>query len=112
MRDAKCVGVLVHVADEAVGQRADGLAILRGAANDLVIDVGDVLYIGHVVAGGAQPALHHVEYHHHARMADVAIVVHRHAADIHAYTAGFDWHERLLFTRERVVDIQRMHETR
>ncbi|MCY1234348.1 hypothetical protein D9M72_469290 [compost metagenome] len=105
-------GVFVHVLDEARGQRADGLAILGGAADDLVVDIRDVLHICHLVAGGTQPAMHHVEHHHHARVANVAVVVHRHAADIHADLAGFDGHEWLLLTRERVVDVQRLHETK
>jgi hypothetical protein len=63
---------------------------LNGAADDLVVDVGDVAHIGHAQAAGLEPALHHIKRHHHARMADVAQVVHRHAADIHAYMAGLD----------------------
>ncbi|MNR12663.1 hypothetical protein D3C85_1290310 [compost metagenome] len=103
-------GILVHVLDEARGELADGLAILGRAADDLVVDVRDVLHVRHVIASGAQPAVHHVEHHHHARVADVTIVVHGHAAHIHADLARFDWHERLLFTRERVVDVQLLHE--
>ncbi|MNT43025.1 hypothetical protein D3C72_1794760 [compost metagenome] len=102
----------MHVLDEARGQLADGLAVLGRAADDLVVDVGDVLHIRHLVAGGTQPAVHHVEHHHHASVANVTIVVHRHAAHIHADLAGFDWHEWLFLTRERVVDVQKLHETK
>ena len=38
--------VLVHRRDEALGERTDGLAVLGRAADDLVVDVGDVAHVG------------------------------------------------------------------
>ena len=75
-----------------------------GALDDLVVDVGDVAHIGHVVAARPQPAADHVEHHHHARMAEVAVVVHGHAAHVHAHLAGFDGRENLFVPVQGVVD--------
>jgi hypothetical protein len=109
--DAERLGVLVQRVDHAVGQRADALAVLDGAADDLVVDVGDVAHVGHVEAAHLEPALNHVERDHRAGMAEVAVVVDRHAANVHAHLSGVQWGEFLQFTRQRVVDAQ-THEIR
>ena len=62
---------------------------------DLVVNVGDVAHIADAIAAAFEPALHHVEGHHHARMAYVAKVVNRHAADIHADMARLPGRKRL-----------------
>jgi hypothetical protein len=38
--------VLVHGVDEALGQGGERLAVLGGALDDLVVDVGDVADVG------------------------------------------------------------------
>ena len=98
--------VLVHGADVALGERRHALALLGGAADDLVVDVGDVAHVGDAQAAGAQPALHHVEHHHHARMPEMAVVVHGHAAHVHPHFARVQGHEVLLGARHRVIDTQ------
>ena len=103
---AQRVGILVQGIDHAVGQAADGFAVVHGALDDFVVDVGDVAHVGHAVAAGAQPALHHIKRHHGAGMAQVAQVVHGHAADVHAHMAGFERGKRFQCTRQRVVDTQ------
>ena len=47
--------------------------------------VYDFCHLGHT---RAQVTHHHVEHHHHARMPEMAEVVHRHAADIQPDLAG------------------------
>jgi hypothetical protein len=74
------------------------------AADDLVVDVGDVAHVGHAVAAGAQPAVDDVEGQHHARMAQVAQVVHGDAADVHAHVPGLDGDEGFEAAGQRVVD--------
>src|SRR5690606_25127426 len=64
--------VLVHGGDHALDQRFERLTVVLGAADDLVVDVGNVAHIGDVIASMAQPARHHVERHHYPRMTDVA----------------------------------------
>jgi hypothetical protein len=59
-----------------------------GAADDLVVDVGDVAHVGQGVAAGPQPARDHVEHHHDAGVAEMAEIVDRHAADVHATRPG------------------------
>ena len=104
-QDAQRVGILVHGGDEAVSQLLDRLAVLDGALDDLVVNVGDVADVGHVVTGGLQPAVNHVENHHHAGVAKVAVVIDGHAADVHANLVRFDGGEYLFFAFQRVVDL-------
>ncbi|MCY1209951.1 hypothetical protein D9M72_216200 [compost metagenome] len=101
--------VLMHRRDHALHQRLERFSVLIGATNDLVIDVGDVAHVGKVVATMTQPARHHVEGHHHAGMADVAEVIDRHAADIHAHLVADQRPQRFLGLAEGVVDRQRHH---
>lgn len=109
--DAERIGIFVQRIDHAVGERTDGFAVLDRAANDLVVDIGDVAHVGHGQAAGLEPALHQVEGDHRARMAQMAEVIDRHAAHVHAHPARLQWGELLQFTRKRVVDAQ-THEAR
>ena len=86
----------MHVANEALSQIADFFALFYRPLDDLVINVGDVANIGDLIATGPQPALYSIEHNQHAGMADVAVVVDRHAADIHAHLARLDGLERFL----------------
>ena len=100
------VGVLVQGIDHAIGQAANGFAVFHGALDDLVVNVRDVAHIGDAIAACAQPALHHVKGDHGTSMAQVAQVINRHAADIHADMSGFKRRKRFQCTRQRVVDTQ------
>jgi hypothetical protein len=57
-------------------------------------------------SAGQQPAVDDVERHHHARMADVAQVVDRDAADVHAHMARLDRPKLFQTAGESVVDAQ------
>ena len=96
----------MHFGDHGIGQRADSYAALNCTLDDLVINIGDVAHIGHGVTAGTQPALHHIKGHHHARMADVAQVIHRHAADVHTHLARTQGHKCFALPRQRVVQGQ------
>ena len=102
--NAQRIGVLVQGLDHAGGQSAYGFTVREGALNDLVIDVGDVAHIGHLVASGLKPALHHIECDHRAGVPEVAEVVYGHAADIHAHMSRLQRRKRFQITRQRVVD--------
>ncbi len=104
--DAQGVEVAVHLGDHAVRQLPNGLAVLDRAADDLVLDIGDIAHEGDPVSAALQPALRHVEGHGRTRMTDVAQVVHRDAAHVHAHAARLDGRKILQGTRERVVDAQ------
>ncbi len=104
--DAERRGVLVHRLDEARGQRLDGLVVVLRAPDDLVVDIGDIAHVGDFETRGAQPAPHHVEHHHHPRMAQMAVVVDGHAAHVHAHLAGGERHEIPLVARQRIVDFE------
>ena len=105
--DAERGLVLMHGGNEAAGEAGERLAVLDGTTDDLVVDVGDVAHVGDLVATRAQPALHHVEGHQHPRMADVAVVVDRHAADIQPHPPRFEGLEVFLATGQGVVELER-----
>ena len=102
--DIEGANILVHGRNHLVGQRADGDAALDCPLDDLVVDIGDVAHIGDLVAAELEPALHHIESHHHACMADMAKVVDGHAAHIHADLAGNEGRKIFYCTRQRVVN--------
>jgi len=104
--DPECRGVCVHEVDETGRQFADALFVFLRAPDDLVIDVGNVADVGHLQSARPQPPLNHVEDHQHAGVPEVAEVVDRHSADIHADLARGDRHEVLLFPGQRVVNLQ------
>ena len=102
--NAQRVGVLVQGHDHAVRQGANGLAVFNRTADDLVVDIGDVAHIGDLQATGFEPALHHVKRHHRPGMAQMAEVINRHPADIHADMPRHKWRKILYCTRQRVVN--------
>ena len=106
IQDAEGTAVLVHVPGEALRERAEVLAVLVRAGDDLVVDVGDVAHVRHPVAPAAQIAHDHVERHQHPRVAEVAVVVDGHAAHVHPHVPGLDRTELLLRPGQGVVDPQ------
>ncbi len=104
--DADGGHVLVHRRGHLGGEPADRHAALDRAADDLVVDVGDVAHVGDAKAARLQPAGDDVEGHQEARVADVAVVVDRHAADVHPHVAGLDRTEFLDRPGQGVVDAQ------
>ncbi len=104
LEDVEARLVLVHRGDHALGQRVERLAVFIGAVDDLVVDVGDVAHIGQVVTAETQPAGHQVEGNHAAAVADVAVVVHGHAAHVHAHFVAIERLEDFFGLAECVVD--------
>src|SRR5690606_28931691 len=98
--------VSMHGGDIVFGNLADAAPGFHGPPDDLVVDVGDVAHIVDGQSARAQPALHHVEGHQHARMPQVTVVVHGHAANVHAHLAGPGRLEWFFSTRQRIVDMQ------
>src|SRR5262249_4607365 len=79
-------------------------AVLRGALDDPVVDIGDVAHIRDFVSASTQMAQQHVEHDQHPPVADVDVVVDGHAADVHPDLAGDNRLQLLLLTGERVVN--------
>ena len=79
-------------------------ALLVGALDDLVIDIGKVLGERDLVAARDEPAANHVKADERAGVADVDVVVDRGAAHIHADLTGLDGLELFLFMGSAVVD--------
>ena len=103
---AERAAVLVHVLGKTLREQVEVLAVLVRAGDDLVVDIGDVAYVGHPVAQAAQIAGDHVERHQHPRVAEMAVVVDGHAAHVHPHVSGLDGTELLFRSGQRVVDPQ------
>mmetsp|Transcript_67588 Transcript_67588/g.220000 ORF Transcript_67588/g.220000 Transcript_67588/m.220000 type:complete len:368 (-) Transcript_67588:603-1706(-) len=97
-------GILLHLHFHAPRQGLGALAALRGAADDLVVDVRDIANIVHGVASLPQVAGNDVEEYHDASVAQVAQVVHGHPTDVHVDDAGLQRGQLLLRPRHRIVD--------
>ena len=95
-RQSERCKILVHVADESLGQLADGFAVFGGAPDDLVLDIGDVANVRDIQPDHAHPALRHVHRHEQACVPQVAVVVHGHPAHVQADAAGHDRLQGLL----------------
>ena len=105
-QDPERLAVLVHRGDEPLRHRLEGLAVLVGPRDDLVVDVRDVADVRQPVSAMAKVPRHHVKYEEHPGVAEMAVVVDRHAADVHADPAFGKRAERFLASSERVVDMQ------
>ena len=99
----------VHGVDERVGvERRDlggRLALLAGALDDLVVDVGVVLDERHLVAAEGEVAAHDVEGEKRARVADVDVVVDGRATRVHRDLPLFAGPEFLFAARLRVENL-------
>ncbi len=98
-QDTELGFIFMHEVDKAVGQLINILVVFRSALNDFVVNIGDVTHVVHIVSNGTQPAVHHIEHHHHPRMSEMAIVIYRHAAHIHADLARRHGLKCLFFAR-------------
>src|SRR5690606_27058959 len=111
-QNPQAIVVLVHRTYEAIGERLHALAVLGGARDDLVVDVGDVADEDDLVAAITEIAAHDVERHLRARVPDVAEVVDRIAAHVHAHGAGLERFELLLAAGQRIEDLYGTHRAR
>ena len=97
-----------HDADELVGKLRRDLggraALLVGALDDLVVDIGEVLGKRDLVTARDEPAANHIKADERAGVANVDVVVDRGAAHVHADLAGLDGLELFLFMGSAVVD--------
>ena len=84
-------------------------ALLVGAADHLIIDIGEILHEGHVIAQMRKKAAQRIEDHERARVADMEIIVNRWAAGIDTHMAFPDRHKRLLFAAKRIVNVHGFH---
>src|ERR1700733_15072199 len=83
----------IHFAEEVIDILADEFsgfdAVLKSARDDFIVDIRKVLYAAHFIAVGFQHAAYDIEHHVAAGMTDMAHVVWRDAAHIHAHVVGF-----------------------
>ena len=102
--DAQRVRVLVVLGDEALAQLLDGDALLVGAADHLVVDVGEVLHELDLVALVLQVPAQRVKHDERARVADVEVIVDGRAAGVNANLALLDRDEFLLAAGLCIID--------
>ena len=82
-----------------------GDALLVRALDDLVVDVGEVLHEGDVVASVLEIAAENVEHDDRAGVADVDVVIHRRAAGVHADLALLDGDELFLLHGHGIIEL-------
>ena len=104
LEDIEARLVFMHCRNHALGQRLERLAVFAGTIDDLVFNVRDIAHIGQVITAETQPAGHQIEGNHAATMANVAVVVHGHAAHVHAHIVAVQRLENFFALGERVVD--------
>ena len=104
VKDAKAVHLLDEGVGELLGNRGGRGALLVGAVDDLVIDVGEVLGKGDLIALVHEVTADHVKREERAGVADVDLVVDGGAAHVHADLAVFDGLKLLFFVGLAVVD--------
>src|SRR5438309_7772962 len=98
--------VFVRISYKAFGQSRNGLTSLRSAADDLVVDIGNIAHISQRIAACTQPALYYVERDHHPCMPEMAVVVDRDPAHVHSHPCRIEGNEGFLRAAEAVVDFQ------
>ena len=88
----------------ALGNRQPRLAGGDAAIDDLVIDVGDVVDQAHRIPAHREPARHSIEQHRPHEVPNMAIVVHRRPAQVHADLARLQGDEWRRGASQGVVD--------
>ncbi len=85
----------MHFRDKASGQCIEILTILVGAGDNLVINIGNITNIGHMLfaINRAQMTINNIEHHQHPRVANMAHVIHGHAAHIQTHIFDIDGFE-------------------
>ena len=94
--------------DVVIGKLLPRLARLLCAADDLVVDVREVLHVAHSIALLLQITAHDVPCDKGARVADMRVVVRRHAAAVDARLARLKGLELLFLARQRIVNPQHL----
>ena len=102
---AECAPVPGEGGGGAFGQLGDGDAVGFRLGDDLVLDIGDVPYIGHLRIEMTQETDEDIEHDEGTRIADVNALIDRRAADIDTHMAGFQWLEPFLAACQRVVNL-------
>ena len=105
----QCGGVLEVLLDVLLRDGLDGGVLLVGAADHLVVDVGEVLHEFHIVAQVHKEAAQGVEDDEGARVSDVEEVVNRRAAGVDAHLALVHRHQGLLLAAQRVEYVHGFH---
>ena len=99
--------IFLHRLREFVGEFLGGDAAFGGAANDLVVDVGDVANESNLITACLEPAANHVESDERAAVADVSVVVDGHAAYVHPDFAGLNRLEGFDGFAQRGINLKR-----
>ena len=101
--DAQRVGVGEIFFDVFVCDFFGGAVFFVGTVDDFIVDVGEILNEGHIVADVFEIAAQHVEHDKGSGVADVKIIVDRRAAGIHFDFPSFDGFKGFLAVGHRVV---------
>ena len=102
---AQPLGVHPELLDIPGGDLLIADPFLIGPADDLVVDVGEVLDEFHLVAPPFQVPAQHVEHAQGPRVADMDVVVHRGAARVNARHSRLQRHQLFLLAGQGVVNL-------
>jgi hypothetical protein len=80
-----------------------------GAADDFVVDIGEVLHEVDLVAELLEPPLHDVHHDDAAHVPHMGRGLRGQPAGVHRDRACLAWYKRLLTARQRVVEDQLRH---
>ena len=106
--DAQRLRVLIILGDKAIAQLLDGDAFFIGAADHLIVDIGEILHKRNLVAAMLQIPAQHVEHDKGTGVADMKIIVYRRAAGIDARFARMNGHKLFLAAGFAVVNLHKI----
>ncbi len=103
--DVQVLHVLLEVIDVAFRELEGIDAHFIGAADDLVIHVGEVHGVLNIIAAVFEVPADNVEHHSGHRVADMSFVVDSRAADIHLDLSRFKRLQRFLLASQRIIQL-------
>ncbi len=96
----------MHRIDEPFREVFKRLRQFGGSCDNLVVDIRNVADIFDGVPPGPQYTDDHVKDHQNPGVAEVAVVVDRHTANIHTHVSRLQGLKKLLFAGQTVVNLK------
>ncbi len=86
------------------GDSRAGVARLIGFFDNFIIHIRKIAHIGHLIPELHQPAVHHVKHHHGTGMTDMAGIIYRGTAHVHAGFIGSNWNKFFFFPAQGIIN--------
>ena len=91
-----CIGI-------ALAELGDGLVVLFRCLVNFVVHVGDVARVLNAGEASLQQSKQHIKHHHRTGIANMHVVVHSGATDVHGHLVRVDGGEHLFLLSQGVV---------